>query len=364
MDETHLILGLVRSLGYAALLALGFAWVVGHLPRGIAKGAAIGALFAIAGVVSMSDPITLTSGRITDARTIVVVVAAAYGGPIGAAVSGVVLVVYRLVIGGDGAMFGAIGIVLTGLAAVAVTQLPKRLFRRKWLRLAVLGLAGSAGPLLLFLLSGFLSGPVSAEILVSIVAANVIGVIVLGYFLDNERNRMRLKRTLEDAASTDPLTKLANRRALEIRALPIFASTSSASKPAALVMLDVDHFKRVNDRWGHHVGDEVLVKVAAAISTSVRSTDFVARFGGEEMVIVMPSTSIEAATATAERIRERISSLDFSHIDAALTVTLSAGIAGTNLNFNDFQSVLKAADVALYKAKIAGRNQVQLAEAA
>ncbi|MEO9340408.1 diguanylate cyclase [Mesorhizobium sp. SB112] len=364
MDETDILLGLVRSLGYSALLALGFAWIFEHLPRGVAKEGAIGALFAIAGLVSMSDPITIASGRITDARTIVVVLAATYGGPTGAMVSGVVLIAYRLMIGGEGATFGAIGIALTGVGALMIARLPHRLFRQKWLRFAMLGTAGSVGPILLFLLNNDFSNLISAEILFSILTANVIGVIVLGYFLDRERNRVRLKRALEDAASRDPLTKLANRRAFEDRALPVFATGSPKTKPAALIMIDVDYFKHVNDRWGHHIGDEVLKKVAETVSRLVRSTDFVARFGGEEMVILLPSTSIAAATATAERIRERVSRLDFSHVDAELAVTLSAGVAGTDLNFEDFQSVLKAADSALYKAKAGGRNQVQSAEAA
>lgn len=358
MGDTNFLIGLIRSLGYAALIALAFAVIIEHVKHPAVRAFAAGALFSLAGVVSMSDPVTLASGRITDARTVVIVLASAFGGPVSASITGFVLAGYRFALGGEGAQFGAIGIVAMTVASVLFTRLPARAFRTKWLRLAAHGTAASIAPLILAPIPNTTIHVVALPLLVSIVTANVVGVVVIGYFLDREKKRITLKRALEDAAGSDPLTKLANRRALEDRAQPVFRGDGNHTHPVALIMLDVDHFKRINDRWGHHIGDEVLIKIADTLRATVRKTDFVARFGGEEMIVLMPSASLDIAHTIAERIRNRITELDFSHVDEDLTVTLSAGIASTSQRGDDFRSVLKAADSALYRAKSEGRNRV------
>lgn len=148
MDETPLLIGFVRNLGYVTLVASGFAYILEQFPKRLLKGAAIGALFALAGVVSMSDPVHLASGRIVDARVIVVVLASAYGGIVGGVICGGVLGIYRLGIGGDGALPGVIGIVLTTSLSIAFASLFQRKSRAKWLHLAAHGVIGSMPPLI------------------------------------------------------------------------------------------------------------------------------------------------------------------------------------------------------------------------
>jgi diguanylate cyclase (GGDEF)-like protein len=128
-------------------------------------------------------------------------------------------------------------------------------------------------------------------------------------------------------------------------------------------MIDIDHFKRVNDTYGHQVGDAVLVAVAALLQGQLRPYDTAARFGGEEFVLVLPSTELAAAGAVAERLRKLTANLSFAKEGAAdLGLTISAGVAivspGSIVNADD---LIRQADTALYRAKQDGRNRVALA---
>jgi diguanylate cyclase (GGDEF)-like protein len=167
----------------------------------------------------------------------------------------------------------------------------------------------------------------------------------------------RANERLEQLSVTDPLTGLANRRRLEVSLRDEWRRAQRSGAPLTVAMLDVDWFKKFNDRYGHHEGDRCLQRVAAEIATSVRKTDLVARYGGEEFAIVMPDTILEAGRDTAERVRRAISELDRAAPERAVTV--SVGVAttrGTNRESTD--QLLERADGALYQAKRAGRNRV------
>jgi diguanylate cyclase (GGDEF)-like protein len=120
-------------------------------------------------------------------------------------------------------------------------------------------------------------------------------------------------------------------------------------------MLDLDHFKSVNDRLGHGVGDQVLQTVARAISRTLRETDLAARWGGEEFLLILPSTSLESAVACAERVRNLVADLPLATGDR---VTVSGGVAQLR-HGEDLADVVARADQALYEAKAAGRNQIR-----
>jgi len=159
-------------------------------------------------------------------------------------------------------------------------------------------------------------------------------------------------------ANTDPLTLLLNRRAIlrdldnEIKRCRRHHHTCS------ILMLDVDYFKQVNDTYGHQVGDDVLVKIAEAISTTCRETDCVGRYGGEEFLIVLPQTDSMQSRDLAERIRANVAALS---ADYAFDVSCSIGIAALS-NENDMHTFIKRADEAVYHAKHAGRNCVVVAD--
>jgi len=173
-----------------------------------------------------------------------------------------------------------------------------------------------------------------------------------------EKLRDDVQKSLE-LAITDALTGLHNRRYMERHIGGLVEQACSLGKPLAVLMLDVDHFKAINDTYGHAAGDEVLREFALRIRRSIRGLDLACRYGGEEFLVVMPETDLSAAALAAERLRRRIASDPFpiQRGKQAMEVTISVGIAAL-AEGEDPASVLKRADEALYRAKRDGRNRV------
>ncbi len=167
---------------------------------------------------------------------------------------------------------------------------------------------------------------------------------------------------LQRLSATDPLTLLHNRRHLDERLPQVIAESRRARARMAAAMLDLDHFKRVNDHHGHDVGDEVLVETAERVRASCRASDVVARWGGEELVILFPETTLAQAVTVAERIRDAIANAPFATAAGAVQVTASLGVARLTSD-DDAQglSLQRRADQALYAAKRRGRNRVERA---
>jgi diguanylate cyclase (GGDEF)-like protein len=162
---------------------------------------------------------------------------------------------------------------------------------------------------------------------------------------------------LDRRASTDALTELPNRRAFEER----FAATASHferyQRPFSVIILDVDHFKRFNDTWGHEAGDRVLQHVAALVRSTVREVDLPARLGGEEFVVLLPETPLMAAVEAAERVRRTVEGRPLVWNGRPLPVTVSLGVATCPDSLPSPGELLAAADAALYRSKGAGRNR-------
>lgn len=169
-------------------------------------------------------------------------------------------------------------------------------------------------------------------------------------------------RRLEELAHTDPLTKTLNRRALGERLAAEMERVRRYSTTMSLLLIDLDHFKQINDTHGHLAGDDVLIEVAAVLQRVVRAVDVVARYGGEEFVVVLPETAGAGAEAFAERLRELIESQAFvASRGRAIRLTTSIGVS----SFPDFgvesvEDLLTKADQALYRAKSEGRNRVRI----
>jgi diguanylate cyclase (GGDEF)-like protein len=174
----------------------------------------------------------------------------------------------------------------------------------------------------------------------------------------------KLYRETQDLAVTDGLTKLLLRRVLLERLDQELVRSTDKGGQTALVLLDIDHFKSVNDTYGHPAGDAVLREVAARVKGSVRDVDVCGRYGGEEFVVLLPQTPLEGALLVAERIREAVKSRAFELRGDARIITVSLGVAVFPAHGGNGRALIEAADAALYRAKEAGRDRVLPAEGA
>ncbi|MEA2574042.1 MAG: hypothetical protein QOH93_1340 [Chloroflexia bacterium] len=178
--------------------------------------------------------------------------------------------------------------------------------------------------------------------------------------------RKQLEEKLNKLATYDELTDLYNRRAMLQRLHEEIARTRRYKQPVSLVFLDVDHFKTVNDTYGHDIGDDVLRRLAHQLRDNVRAVDVPARFGGEEFAILLPNTDLEGAQQAAEHLRQMIARDPLTvtlegGLEDELHVTASFGVASMPAECAEDRALIKAADQALYRAKRNGRNRVELA---
>jgi diguanylate cyclase (GGDEF)-like protein len=168
---------------------------------------------------------------------------------------------------------------------------------------------------------------------------------------------------LYQQASCDPLTGIANRNHLQRELSKFIALSSRYNRDFSVMMLDLDFFKQVNDAYGHDVGDNVLKLVANILTNNTRGHDVVARFGGEEFVILLPETPLSGAVVVAERIRLAIEHCNFKPLGCPHGVTISIGISEFPIHGIDPKELMNRADEALYEAKTSGRNRVCMARA-
>lgn len=183
-------------------------------------------------------------------------------------------------------------------------------------------------------------------------------------FASIERDLSRYKkmeRQLANMALFDSLTGALNRAAFMQHAEKEFSRAKRYNRSLSVMMIDIDHFKDVNDRYGHAAGDHVLQIFVEAIEEEIRSTDVLGRVGGEEFTLLLPDTTIKSASYLAERVRERINKYPYIAGMHLIEITASLGVAVMTKKDNDFKDILNRADQALYKAKHAGRNRVKLA---
>jgi diguanylate cyclase (GGDEF)-like protein len=174
---------------------------------------------------------------------------------------------------------------------------------------------------------------------------------------------VKAERRLLAAATTDPLTGLANRSQFHMRALNELSHGKRRGEPTALVLADVDFFKRINDEFGHEAGDKVLVRLASLMRENLRDVDVLARWGGEEFLALLPSNDSAAASVVAERLREAVASVLIDIGDRVIQVTMSFGISQVD-DVHDLQPATARADQALYVSKREGRNRINCAPSA
>lgn len=235
---------------------------------------------------------------------------------------------------------------MPGMQGVELTRRLRALRARD--RVAVIGISGNSDATLVarFLKSGandFLRKPYSREEFFCRVSQNV--------------DQLELIGTLQDLATRDFLTGLPNRRHFLDQAEWMVQRTAADPQPLTMAILDIDHFKRINDGWGHEAGDHALRAVAAALSLHARTDDVVARFGGEEFCVLAPGLDPEAQTTYFEQLRQRIEDLRVDTANGTLQMTVSIGVRHARAG-DDLHRLLADADRRLYLAKARGRNRV------
>jgi diguanylate cyclase (GGDEF)-like protein len=176
--------------------------------------------------------------------------------------------------------------------------------------------------------------------------------------LEYARRLGEMNAELERLATTDPLTGLQNRRAFVDVAQREMLRTRRFGETAAVAMLDVDHFKHVNDRFGHDAGDAVLVEVGRRMDNAIRRTDVLARMGGEEFAVLMPKTDMEGAAVVAARLLDYIRSAPVDTAAGPVPITATMGVTMIRADDADISAPLKRADLALYEGKGRGRDRV------
>jgi diguanylate cyclase (GGDEF)-like protein len=241
-------------------------------------------------------------------------------------------------------------------------------------RFAVLGVAAGVvmplGLLVYALLIGREIDPL--QMFLVLLVGSIAGLGTLGWVLGKKEDQLGAQnlalRALSDRlaalSTTDPLTGIPNRRALDDHLADELARSQRYGTPLAVVMLDLDHFKRLNDRYGHAAGDAVLRRVAQVLDGEKRRGDTIARFGGEEFVAILSHADETAAQAWAERVRGRLGAAAVEVAGAILRVTASFGVAAAlpgDAGAISGQALLESADRALYSAKARGRNRVVVA---
>ena len=180
-----------------------------------------------------------------------------------------------------------------------------------------------------------------------------------GYFVRKTESSLTMSyASIQNDYLYDDLTKVYNRRAGLVRLNEEFARAKRSGSKLSIAMVDADHFKKINDTYGHLVGDAVLTHIASTIKTGLRECDIVVRFGGEEFLVLLPDTQGSHASLPLDRLRERLSENKFRHNEVDILTSVSIGIATVSSLDGDPMDTIHRADNALYLAKRSGRNKV------
>jgi diguanylate cyclase (GGDEF)-like protein len=252
--------------------------------------------------------------------------------------------------------FGFFGIFTVSMVYLGLlTVHNRRIAGRYFLAAVVFGMLGGGSTFLVVLgLIPFNTLTYHALELGIILEATLLALAVAHELRRHQQATLRA----EHLASHDPLTALHNRRAFLERAQALWSTAERGHRPLSMILMDLDFFKQINDTHGHAVGDQALIQSAQLLYRACRAGDVLARWGGEEFILLLPETDIEQACAFAERLRQQIAEQEVPTEHRTLHLTASFGVAQRDVHAN-VEALIKSADVALYAAKHAGRNRVQ-----
>lgn len=354
---------LFQGLGIVTLTVLAYEGTLRVCPTGRCRRVTAAVVLSAGISISMFLPLTLAPGLVFDLRHVFLVLAATYGGSLAAITTATCAIAIRYWTGGIGMEAGIAGILISACLGYAIAKtLPRR--RMTFGGLLILGVAASVSLTSTFVLPVEIAVDILQRIGPQMFVANLVGTLAAGFLLDRKRVGVSYENRLKDYAWTDPLTGLLNRRALDHVGSRIERECRERNASCSFLLLDVDHFKTVNDTFGHAAGDEVLRTIASLIREEARSADIVSRYGGEEVAIVMPDTDIDVAYSVAERMRSRVEMHPHEMRGIMIAVTVSIGVYTASGERISISQGMHLADDALYRAKRTGRNRTELAIAA
>ncbi len=261
---------------------------------------------------------------------------------------------YRFVIAAEGVLVfvSALLVAAAGVRALIEGYSPARWFAAAWAVLITTSVAAdleTGGLLPSFFFSIY-----------AVKAGAVIELVLLSLALADRINALKdEQRLLMELATTDSKTRISNYRHFDYVLQQEIKRSLRYRRPLSLIMIDVDDFKKINDEFGHKAGDEVLRSTAALLAENCREADLVARFGGDEFVVILPETSLDSGIETAAKLRSLVEGMTVSHEGVDLAITISLGVASVPAHARERNGLVAAADKALYLAKETGKNQVK-----
>jgi diguanylate cyclase len=359
MEQLKVIASLTEAVALMALLAIAFGTLERlDMPRW-RRSALIGAVFGLGAVIAMLAPTQLGSGGQIDGRSIVVGLGAAFGGVPAAVVSAAIAGCFRyFVVGGGSALVGTIGIALAAILGLAWMRICTCNGRPNPAQLALAGVMISFQAVVVVMLPYERAVAFIMNFYPLLLIASVVGAMVLGSLISRERHILDSRDEWRQMAEIDQLTGLRNRRHMEFAFEKLTNQQLMTDTEHAIILLDIDHFKRINDEYGHAAGDEALKAFARTLQDNTRSDDIVARMGGEEFCILLKDTPRSMAEMVAQRILKSVRNAPIQLGDATIKMTVSGGVTAFQSIDANYPNLMAQADSALYQAKEAGRDRI------
>lgn len=353
-NPTPFLVLLLETISMITLIVFALGIAYRHSAGELARQVPVAVLMAGACVLTQTFPMRLDDAVFIDSRAVLIAGAGAFLGPFVTAVCIIASIATRIFIGGLGMWAGITTTLVAGAVGLAFSRSSDNRHDHMGPRTVGLALLINISALPpFFFLPELWRIPFYVKIGVPLAINNIVGILTFGMLLSREFQLQKATAMLKDQARTDPLTGLANRRALE-QSLHDMAQRHSA---ISLIYIDADHFKRINDKYGHAAGDHVLQKIAARLRDHCPKNAALARIGGEEFVAIIGDCDSRQALRHANRLREAVGSRPLETPAGPMPLTISLGVY-TALTDESFDQMLHAADQALYAAKEGGRNRV------
>lgn len=352
---------LLEAAGLMALLAVFYGMAQRAEMSAQHKSFLTGLMFGCGAIAAMLAPAEIRPGMLIDGRAIFVGLGAAFGGWPAALIASSIAASYRLYLGGAGAIAGATGVVLAGGLGLLWAGLCPNSEHPTIRSLMVAGAIISLQFLAVYVLPLSVANSMMLTVFPLMFISSIVNALILGLLVDRERRLMDSEARLKRDTERDPLTGVFNRRYFNAVAGGTDRRAVSRDAGHVLAIFDIDHFKSINDRFGHAAGDKALIGFADTLRSLCRSTDVVARLGGEEFAILMPNTPLKGGHAAVERILAKLRNVSIDTEQGPIHLTASAGITAFWPSDNTLDRAMVVADKALYDAKNSGRDRAVLA---